>query len=275
MRQLVCRCARRACCVAACSRPRRRNRRRQISGAADPHHRAVPAGRLGRRARAAARAAHAGELGPDRHRREPARRRHHDRHRSGRQGRSGRLHADHRGEQPHHQSGAAFQDAVRRASRTSSRSRCSRARRSCSIAHPSLPAKDAKELVALGKAKTAHAQLRLGRRRQHDAPDRRADQVAGRHRDAAHRLSRRHAGDERPARGPSAAAVRHRRAGAAAVQGRAVARARHLIGARATPRCRRSRPSRNRASMWSPPNGTGCSRRPARRSRSSRSSMPR
>ena len=43
-------------------------------------------------------------------------------------------------------------------------------------AHPSLPAKDAKELVALGKAKTAHAELRLGRRRQHDAPDRRVAQ---------------------------------------------------------------------------------------------------
>ena len=78
---------------------------------------------------------------------------HHDRHRGGRQGRSGRLHADHRGEHPRHQSGAADQDAVRRLKDFEPIALLARTP-VVLYAHPSFPAKDLKELVALGKAKT-------------------------------------------------------------------------------------------------------------------------
>ena len=99
-------------------------------------------------------------------------------------------------------------------------------------AHPSLPAKDAKELVALGKAKT-HT-LNFGSAGTGSMTHLTGEmlKIRGRNRDAAHRLSRRHAGDERPARRAPAVAVRDRRAGAAAVPRRAVARARHLVGER-------------------------------------------
>ena len=141
-------------------------------------------------------------------------------------------------------------------------------------AHPSLPAKDAKELVALGKAKT-HT-LNFG------------SAGVGSMTHLTGEMLKIQAGIEMlhiVYRGGTPA-MNDLLAGHLPLQFATVAqalpqykagqlRALGIHRRSAMPRCRRSRPSRNRASIWSPPNGTGCSRRPARRSRSSRSSMPR
>jgi hypothetical protein len=63
---------------------------------------------------------------------------------------------DHRGEQPHHQSGAAAEDAVRLAEGFRA-DRAARAHPRRALFAPVLPAKDAKELIALGKAKTTRS----------------------------------------------------------------------------------------------------------------------
>ena len=81
-----------------------------------------------------------------------------------------------RGERPHHQSGALCEDAVRRDQGLRA-DRAARAHAGGALrASRHCRRRTRKELVALGKAKTAHAQLRLGRHRQHDAPDRRIAQ---------------------------------------------------------------------------------------------------
>ena len=132
-------------------------------------------------------------------------------------------------------------------------------------AHPSFPAKDAKELVAIGKAGTH--KLNFGSAGVGSMTHLTGEmlKIASRHRDAAHRLSRRHAGAERPARRPSAAAVRDRGAGAAAVQGGAVARARHLVGDALRLGAGDPDLPGARSRSGRPPNGTDCSRRRERR----------
>ena len=85
--------------------------------------------------------------------------------------------------------------------------------------NPKFEPTNLKELIADGKGQARHHQLRLGRRGQHDAPCCGNAEAAGRHRHDPRALSRRHAGDERRARGHDPDDVRHCGAGAAAVSG--------------------------------------------------------
>jgi len=141
-------------------------------------------------------------------------------------------------------------------------------------AHPSLPAKDAKELVALGKAKT-HT-LNFG-----SAGTGSMTHLTG-------EMLKIKAGIEMlhiVYRGGTPA-MNDLLAGHLPLQFATVAqalpqyragqlRALGISSAERYPSVPGSRPSGSRDWMWSRPSGTGCSRPPARRSRSSRSSMPR
>jgi tripartite-type tricarboxylate transporter receptor subunit TctC len=80
------------------------------------------------------------------------------------------------------------------------------------VVHPSVPAKDVRELVALAKAKPGPAQLRLGRQRQRSQPGHRVFQAADRRLDGAHPVQGHRAGRDRPDRRPDPGAV-HRCAG--------------------------------------------------------------
>ena len=76
------------------------------------------------------------------------------------------------------------------------------------VAHPSVPAKNAAELIAHAEEASRHAVLRLLRRRRGVASLGRAVCADGRHRHAARALSRHGTGGARPARRPHPAGVR-------------------------------------------------------------------
>ena len=157
---------------------------------------------------------------------------------------------------------------------TSSRSRATPAFRWRCWCNPSVPAKSVAELIALAKAEARHHDLRH-RGRRHRAAHRRA--AAGkphRHQADGGALSRRRARAQRPDRRPH----QHDHDGpvgrAAGRQGRQAQHAglrQRAARARSSPTCRPSpRPFRatRRASR------SACSRRPARRARSSSRSTP-
>ena len=87
------------------------------------------------------------------------------------------------------------------------------------LANRSLPVQNVKQLVALAKAQTGRAHLRVGRQRHDGASRRRNVEVARRHRHAARALQRRRAGAHRSSRRPDRAHVRQSGGCSAARQG--------------------------------------------------------
>ena len=92
------------------------------------------------------------------------------------------------------------------------------------VVHPSVPANNIQELIALAKAQPGQAQLRLGRHRIAEPHRRRAVQAQDRRRHGAHPLQGRRSRGDRRDRRAGAAAVRVDARGVAAREGRRVCR---------------------------------------------------